>query len=202
MEEVIFLEMNNDRDHLYNMHGDYTYLTEGYYKSLDAELSGRKIRPTTEEALDAYVVPLAVRKAQLSALKTPGYQIVTEKIVPPVLAYPINPFSSKCEIIIEKEDVEKKLKTLTLNGKYAVICQALPADYRIDVMRCILGITLEEEYKEFAAAVFKAFNIPLMRIRAIVTANEYLFSAIEPLSYHELTIKEKKLIEELGSWQR
>lgn len=202
MEEVIFLQMNKDRDHLYNMHGDYTYLTEGYYKSLDAELSGLKIRPTTEEALDAYVVPLAVRKAQLSNLKTPGYQIVTEKIVPPVLAYPINPFSSKCEIIIEKEDVDKKLKTLTMNGKYAVICQTLPADYRIDVIRCILGLTLEEEYKEFAAAVFKAFNIPLMRIRAIVTANEYLFSAIEPLSYDELTIKEKKLIEELGVWQR
>jgi hypothetical protein len=184
------------------MFGDYTYLTGGYYKSLDCELSQIRIMPTTEEALDAYVVPLAMKKAQLSNLKTPEYEIVTEKMIPPVLAYPINPFTSKCEVIIEKEDVEKKLKKLTMNGKYAVICQKLPSDYRIDVVRCILGLTLEQEYKEFAMSIFETFHLPLMKIRIIVTVDEYLFSAIEPLPYDELTLKEKKIIEEMGTWQR
>jgi hypothetical protein len=184
------------------MFGDYTYLTEGYYRSIDYELAQIKIKPTTEEALDAYVVPLAMQKAQLANIKTPEYEIITEKICPPVLAYPINPFTSKFELVSTKDDIKGKLKTLTMNGKYATLCQKLPDDYRIDIIRCILGKTLILEYSEFAMGIFQAFAIPLMKIRVIVTANDYLFSAIEPLLFEELTLKEKKIIEELGIWQK
>ncbi|MCR4442755.1 MAG: RimK-like ATPgrasp N-terminal domain-containing protein [Peptococcaceae bacterium] len=200
--EIILYRLNSDDTYLYNMFGDYTYLTEGYYKSLDCELSGINIRPTTEEALDAYVVPLAMKKAEFSGIKTPVHEIVTEKLTPPILAYPINPFTSKCEVIIEKENMGEDLKRVTMGGKYATICQRLPADYRIDVVRSLLGLTLQKEYTAFAMSVFKAFHLPLMRIRVIVTADEYLFSAIEPLPYDELTLKEKKMLEEMGTWQR
>jgi len=201
MADTDMFRLYNDEEYLNNMFGDYTYLTDGYYKSMDCELSELKVRPTTEEALDAYVVPLAMRKAALNNIQIPECEIITDKLIPPVLAYPVNPFSSKFEVITEREDLNKKLKTLTMSGKYAVICQKLPDDYRIDVIRCFLGMSLEEEYNEFAMNIFRVFKLPLMKIRAIVTADKYLFSAIEPLLYEELTLKEKKKIEEMGTWQ-
>ncbi|MFZ5944168.1 MAG: RimK-like ATPgrasp N-terminal domain-containing protein [Bacillota bacterium] len=202
MSNAILFKLKNDGDFFLNMFGDYTYLTAGYYISLDAELADEKIMPTTEEALDAYVVPLAMEKAKLNNIFTPEYEIVTEKIVPPVLAYPINPYTSKFEVITDSDNLKQKLNTVTMSGKYATLCQRLPEDYRIDIVRCVLGKTLVKEYEEFTQAVFQVFRIPLMKIRVIVTTSRYLFSAIEPLLFDELTLKEKKIIEESGTWQK
>lgn len=203
MSNILFLYKLKENDGTYiNMFGDYTYLTEGYYRTLDAEMEHIKIMPTTEEALDAYIVPLAMEKAKLNDISTPDYEIITEKITPPVIAYPINPYTSKFEIVTTNDDLKKKLNTVTMSGKYATLCQRLPDDYRIDIVRSVLGRTLVTEYEYFARKVFEVFRIPLMKIRVIVTTNEYLFSAIEPLLFDELTLKEKKIIEELGIWQR
>lgn len=202
MNHILLYKLyNNDKIYL-NMLGDYTYLTEGYYKSLDAELENLSIMPTTEEALDAYIVPLAMQKAKINGISTPEYEIVAEKITPPVLAYPINPYTSKFEIAYTNDDLKKKLNTVTMSGKYPTLCQRLPDDYRIDIVRTILGQTLTHEYDEFSLKIFDVFRIPLMKIRVIVTPSEYLFSAIEPLLFDELTLKEKKIIEELGIWQK
>ena len=198
---MLYKLTGNSKD-FYNMYGDYSYLEIGYYISLDCELSKINVKPTTEEALDAYINPLAMQKAQLVGIKTPEYDIVTEKIIPPVLSYSINPFSSKCVIVASQEEVQAKLKTLTMSGKYAAICQKLPDDFRIDIVRCVLGHTLVKECHDFAMTIFEAFQLRLMKIRVIVTATDYLFSAIEPLLFEELTLKEKKIIEELGTWQK
>lgn len=202
MNYMLLYKLNNNNEDFLNMFGDYTYLTEGYYKSLDAELKNLSIMPTTEEALDAYIVPLAMGKAKINNISTLEYEIVTEKITPPVLAYPINPYTSKFEIVNTNDDLKKKLNAVTMSGKYATLCQRLPDDYRIDIVRAILGQTLTHEYDEFTARIFEVFRIPLMKIRVIVTPSEYLFSAIEPLLFDELTLKEKKIIEESGIWQK
>ncbi|MFZ7104913.1 MAG: RimK-like ATPgrasp N-terminal domain-containing protein [Peptococcaceae bacterium] len=201
MSNAVLFKMHNEQDILFNLFGDYTYLTEGYYRSLEGELEGVKIIPTTEEALDAYVVPLAMVKAEMNNIPIPLYEIVTEKIVPPVLAYPINPYTSKFEVITDTNNLKSKLNTVTMSGKYATLCQRLPEDYRIDIIRCILGKSLVKEYEHFAQDLFQVFRVPLMKIRVIVTPAQYLFSAVEPFLFDELTLKEKKIIEELGTWQ-
>lgn len=195
-------KLNTDDDTFFNMHGDYTYLTDGYYHSLDAELRKIKIVPTTEDALDAYIVPLAMEKAKNFLISIPAFEILTDKITPPVIAYPINPYTSKFEIVMEDDDLKRKLNAVTMSGKYATICQKLPNDYRIDVVRAILGRTLIHEYEAFIEKIYSIYKIPLMKVRVIVTHSEYLLSAIEPLLFDELTLKEKKIIEELGSWQK
>ena len=185
-----------------NLSGDYSYLLSGYYDSLDAELAGLSIIPTTRDALDAYVVPIAMEKARAAGLAVPDYEIVTEKLLPPpVLAYPINPFMDKGELIRETDELKQRRKALTMSGKYAVICQKLDLDSRIDVARCVLGKCLTEEYRDFAAEVFGVFRLPLMRVRVIVSAKAYLLSAIEPLPFDSLTLNEKKLLEGLEPWQ-
>lgn len=183
-----------------NMAGDYSYLSDGYYASLDAEFAGHRPLPTSADALDAAVVPIALAKAAAGGLAVPESDIVVDKLSPPVLAYPVNPFSTRFELITDADELERKQRALTMTGKYAVLCQKLPGDYRIDVVRCVLGRSLIEEYRDFAEAAFAIFKLPLMRVRVIVTSDAYLFSAIEPFPWDTLTLNEKKLLQGLGQW--
>lgn len=184
-----------------NMAGDYGYLSTGYYASLDAELDGVAILPTPSEALDAYVVPIAMAKARLAGMLVPDFHIVTDRFPPPpLLAYPINPFSSKGEVLPDAAAIDARRKGLTYTGKYAVLVQELPGDHRIDLVRCVLGRTSVAEYALFAQAVYEVFRVPLMRVRVIVTAKTYLLSAIEPLPFGQLTPEERAELEMQGTW--
>ena len=185
-----------------NLAGDYTYLTSGYYASLDAELAGHKVLPTTAEALDAYVVPLALTKAARAGLSVPEHELVTDRFPPPpILAYPVNPFSSKGELLLDQAAVDARRKGLTYTGKYAVLVQHLPHDHRIDVLRLVLGQSLIPEYQELAWRLFEIFRLPLMKVRIVVTTREYQLSAIEPLPFAELSEDERSKLEGLGRWR-
>ena len=185
-----------------NLTGDYSYLTTGYYASLDAELAGLKVLPTTADALDAYVVPIAMEKAHLAGLPVPTHEIVTDRFPPaPMLAYPVNPFSWKGELLLDDAAVESRRKGLTYTGKYAVLVQHLPHDHRIDIVRIVMGTSLVPEYEALARRLFEVFRLPLMRVRIIVTPKAYLLSAIEPLRFDELMAEERACLEGLGTWR-
>ena len=185
-----------------NMAGDYGYLSHGYYDSLDAELEGLDVVPTSADALDAYVVPIAMEKARRAELPVPAFRITTSRFPPPpLMAYPVNPFSDRGELLLDAAAIGARRNGLTYTGKYAVLCQELPQDYRIDVVRCVLGRTSVPEYEDFAAAVFRTFRLPLARVRVIVTAKAYLLSALMPLPLAQLTEAESALLEGLGSWR-
>lgn len=187
---------------LANMAGDYDYLCSGYYGSLDAELEGLKVMPTAGDALDAYVVPIAMEKARLADLPVPEFQLATTRFPsPPFMAYPVNPFSSKGELVVDAEQLAARRNGLTYTGKYAALCQQLPEDYRVDVVRCVLGRTLVPEYAAFAEAAFQAFRLPLARVRVIVTPKAFLLSAFLPLPLAQLTPEEMALVEDAGAWQ-
>lgn len=185
-----------------NLSGDYTYLTDGYYASLSAERAGMRVLPTTAEALDAYVVAIAMEKARLAGLAVPEHQIVTDRFPPPpLMAYPINPFTLAGELLLDDAAVQARRKGLTYTGKYAVLAQSLPEDYRIDVLRLVLGRWLVPQYQELGAALFQLFRLPLMRVRVIVTPKEYMLSAIEPLPFAQLAQEERALLEGMGRWR-
>ncbi|HZJ10749.1 MAG TPA: RimK-like ATPgrasp N-terminal domain-containing protein [Trueperaceae bacterium] len=184
-----------------NLAGDYTYLTSGYYASLDAELAGLTVLPTTAEALDAYVVPLAMAKAAAAGLPVPEHELITDRFPPaPLLGYPVNPFSSKGELLLDEAAIEARRKGLTYTGKYAVLVQHLPRDHRIDVLRLVLGMSVVPEYEDLAAQLFAVFRLPLMKVRIVVTTRNYELSAIEPLPFGELSRDERGKLEGLGTW--
>jgi hypothetical protein len=185
-----------------NLSGDYTYLTSGYYASLDAELAGMRVLPTTADALDAYVVPIAMEKARLAGIPVPPHEVVTDRFPPPpLLAYPINPFSSRGVLLLDADAVESRRKGLTYTGKYAVLVQHLPGDHRIDVLRLVMGRTHVPEYEEMGRQLFEVFRLPLMKVRIVVTTKEYMLSAIEPLPFGELTAEDRAHLEGLGTWR-
>lgn len=185
-----------------NLGGDYTYLSSGYYTSLDAEQAGLVVLPTTAEALDAYVVAIAMEKARHAGVPIPEYEIALDRFPPtPLMAYPINPFTLQGELLLDEEAVVARRKGLTYTGKYAVLAQKLPADYRIDVLKLVLGRSLVPQYEEFGRQLFETFRLPLMRVRVIVTPKEFMLSAIEPLPFAQLDADERALLEGLGSWR-
>jgi hypothetical protein len=186
---------------LANLIGDYTYLTDGYYHSLDLEQNGEQVAPTAAECLDAYVVPIALSKAARAGIGVPRSQLVTDRFLPPpIVAYPVNPFSSRGELLPDAATIELRRKGLTYTGKYAVLCQALPDDFRIDVVRIVVGTTAVPEYEAFAQAMWATFRLPLMKVRVIVVKDAYLLSGIEPLPLRQLNADERRIVEEVGAW--
>jgi hypothetical protein len=184
-----------------NTWGDYTYLTEGYYRALDLEEKHAHVIPTTAECLDAYVVPIALQKAKRAGIAVPEAQIVTDRFLPPpLMAYPINPFSSRGELLSDRAAIEARRAGLTYTGKYAVLCQVLPEDFRIDSVRVVLGRTEASEHQDFCASLYRTFRIPLMLVRVIVSQGAPMLSAIEPLSYKALSTSERTLLEGAGLW--
>lgn len=194
-------QLDADRPLLLNVGGDYSYLTHGYYRSLDAEQDGMQVAPTTAECLDAYVVPIAMAKAQAAGMAVPRSQVVTDRFLPPpIMAYPVNPFSSRGELLPDAATLENRRKGLTYTGKYAVLCQALPEVYRIDLLRVVVGRCAQPGYEDFAQAAWTLFRLPLMKVRVIVGEEGQMLSGIEPLPFRTLTPEERGFLLEAGTW--
>jgi hypothetical protein len=187
-----------------NLEGDYTYLSDGYYRSMEAEHEGLLALPSPQEAIDAYVVPLALTKAQAAGIPIPSWEISndsTTTIEPPLVAYPINPFQDEGIVIADSAAMGEAVKSLTMSNKYAVVCQDMQPDSRVDTLRLVLGKCLKPEYADLADKLWRTFRLPLARVKVIVTEKQYLFSAIEPLKKEELTQNEKAIIKEAGLWR-
>ena len=187
-----------------NLDGDYSYLSDGYYRSMEAEHEGLRSVPSCEEALDAYVVPLALAKAKAAGIPIPEWEIANDSstsIRPPLIAYPINPFQDEGQVITNPSELAECIKSLTMTGKYAVVCQAMPPDSRVDTLRMVLGRCTKPEYQQLAEKLWQTFHLPLARVKVIVTEREYLFSAIAPLAEDELTLGEQAFVKEAGLWR-
>jgi hypothetical protein len=187
-----------------NLEGDYTYLADGYYRSMEAEHEGLVAIPTPAECIDAYVVPLALHKAAGAGISVPPWEIAQDNSLgfkPPLIVYPVNPYQSGGQLIAEEPGMPETVKSLTMSGKYAMVVQQMTPDSRVDTLRLVLGKCLKPEYSELAQEIWVAFHIPLARVKIIVTEKQYLFSAIEPLPKNELTQNEKALIKEAGLWR-
>jgi hypothetical protein len=187
-----------------NLEGDYTYLADGYYRSMEAEHEGLLAIPSPAEALDAYVVPLALSKAAAAGIEVPPWEIANDAalgIEPPLIIYPINPFQTAGQLIADGALLSEAVKSMTMSGKYAMVVQDISPDSRVDTLRLVMGKCLKPEYAELAEQIWRTFRIPLARVKIIVTEKLYQFSAIEPLPKSELTQNEKALLKEAGLWR-
>ena len=94
--------------------GNYEYLTDGYYECQDAELSGAPgVMPTCADALDAYVVPIALEKAANAGIAVPDWVLTHEYFPVPAVCYGVNPFSRRYAIVRAESERESAAKQLT-----------------------------------------------------------------------------------------
>lgn len=184
-----------------NLAGDYDYLAEGYYASLDVHIQGKAVRPTCREAVDAYVPPVFLEKARAAGLTTPSYYITNGYFEPPVVVDSVNPFMFRQSIVLKAGHQEQIAKSLTRNFKYIICCQEIPSGGRVGWFRCVLGWSVTSRYRTVAAEVWRAFSIPLAKVRVIVQSDGTpLLSGIWPLPFAALTPKEIRHLRQVITW--
>ncbi len=183
-----------------NILGDYRYMSEGHYGSVEAEIAGVKVYPTIKESLDAYVVPLCMERAKAAGIKVPDYYISNGYFEPPAIVYPINPFMKKHSVVYKAGHVKRISKSMTRNYKYAICVQKISEDVAVREYKCVMGNTTCDELSTMAAQVWDLFHLPICSLR-VIENGEIMLSAIEPLPLHELGSKELKLLRKANEWQ-
>ncbi len=183
-----------------NILGDYRYMSEGHYGSVEAEVQGIPVYPTVKESLDAYVVPLCLERCKEAGITVPDYYISNDYFEPPAIVYPINPFMKKHSVVLKAGHVKRIAKSMTRNFKYAICVEKIADDANIREYKCVMGTTTCKELDEMAARVWEQFHLPICNLR-VIEDGVIALSAIEALELHELGSKELKLLRKANEWQ-
>lgn len=190
----------SERCHV-NLAGDYDYLGQGYYASQDLEAAGLSVRPTCQEALDAYVTPVFLEKAQQLGLTTPEHYTTHGDFEPPAIVDSLNPFMSRQSVVRSPAAQERVARSLTRNFKYLISCQSLPPGARVSWFRAVLGWCQPPVYRPLAQQVWTIFHLPLARVRVIVPVKGApLLSGVWPLPADELNAREVGVVHSVVSW--
>ncbi len=188
-------------DVVVNLAGSYGYMEDGYYRSQALELQGRAVFPSTQDILDALVVPIALVRARQAGIAVPGHYISNGYFDPPVLLDPINPFMSGHAVVLRPGRRDQVARSMTRNFTYAMCCQELPAGARVGWFRMVLGWTRDPVYRPMAAALWELFRLPMARVRVIRPPEAPpLFSAMETLLPGALTAAERNRLVEGLEW--
>ena len=190
-----------DEDCLVNLAGKYNYLETPYYAVQDLENEGKEIHPTNKESLDGYIAPIFLEKARLANIPLPAYYITNGFFEPPVIVDTINPFMQRTRFVLKASRQAGVAKSLTRNFTYAVCCQEIPAGARVKYFREVLGWSVSRRHRELAQMIWKAFRIPVARIRILILENgEALLSSIDPLPFQKLNSRELSYIQGKVKW--
>ena len=182
--------------------GNYEYMTEGYFECQDAELAGRAgVMPTCADALDAYVVPIALEKAAKAGIAVPEWILTHEYFPVPAVCYGVNPFSRRHELVTDESARRAVARRLTSNFRYSMCCELVTPDARLAEFRMVCGRTTSPEFAGWADRVFSVFRVPLATVR-VICAETTMLSAIEILPRRVLTPLELEWARELGEAPR
>ena len=181
--------------------GDYEYMTAGYYACQDAELAGRPALPTCADALDAYVVPIALEKAAKAGLAVPEWILTHEYFPVPAVCYGVNPLTRRHEFVTDESARRAVARRLTSNFRYSMCCELVTPGARLAEFRMVCGRTTSTEFAGWADSVFSVFRVPLATVR-VISAGSTMLSAIEILPRALLTPTELAWARELGEAPR
>ena len=197
-----YVAYHYEEDAFVNLAGDYDYLEMPYYVSLDYEMSGKSIFPTSKQMLDAYVTPIFLAKAKASGLPIPEWYITNSYFEPPVVVDPINPFMTRSRKVLKSGRESSVARSMTRNFTYAMCCQELPAGSQVAYFRSVLGWCVSPRFREVSADIWRVFRIPLARVRMVVLKNGgMLFSDISQLPFDKLHKREIEHLEKRVRWQ-
>jgi hypothetical protein len=179
------------------LHGDYEYLSEGYYAAVEAELQGLKALPFSADALDAYHVPIALERVRQAGLPVPEWRLTNDAILPPAVIYGVHPFARTFRVVYTDEEARIAAHQLSRQGKYLLCYQRLPAQARLVEVELILDRTPQVRYALWAERIYMLFHLPLAKLRLIETPDgQAVFSALERLPHKRLSAAACKLLQE------
>ncbi|MEW5700931.1 MAG: hypothetical protein AB1792_01700 [Candidatus Zixiibacteriota bacterium] len=183
---------------LVNVSGNYEYLTEEYYRCQDAELAGAALSsPSCADALDAYIVPVALEKAAMAGLPVPDWFLTNEYFQPPAVVDAVNPFSRRFAVVRTEVECATAAKQLSWNFKYTFCVQRIHEATELVEVRMVAGRTERPDYADWASLVYAVFSVPVAAVRLLRTGPVLQFSAIGMLPWRTLTAQERRWADDL-----
>ncbi|MEM2147640.1 MAG: RimK-like ATPgrasp N-terminal domain-containing protein [Candidatus Bathyarchaeia archaeon] len=182
------------RDCILNVNNDYRYMKLGYYVSLHAEILGNKVVPTTENAVDAYRLPILLVRASKNNVPTMPY-IVTDSVKQimaefkfPIVVFAVNPFSFEGYYVAKNRSaLYRVVKSLSMNYRYAVCAQ--PLNGEMVSCKSFFGRSNIEDASigEIAEKVYKTFNIPICKLHIQYVDGKAHLCSLQPLEMEEIS---------------
>src|SRR5262245_54776262 len=107
--------------------GDYRYLREAYYRSQDAELSGKPMLPSCLEALDAFLTPITLLKASLADIPVPKYRLANDSfsVAAPALVLSVPAFRTKYRLVRDSNSLTAVIDEMSCRQMYPVLIEQL-----------------------------------------------------------------------------
>ncbi|MEM3553888.1 MAG: RimK-like ATPgrasp N-terminal domain-containing protein [Candidatus Bathyarchaeia archaeon] len=194
------------RDFILNINNDYRYMKTGYYVSLHAEILGNDVVPTTENAIDAYRLPVLLVRASKNGTPVMPY-LVTDSVKQimaefsfPVVVFAVNPFSfNGFQTARNRTALYKAVKSLSMNYRYAVCAQPLRGE--IVSVKSFFGECVHEDsnIREIAKKVYETFKIPVCKLHIQRFNGKTYLCGLQPLKMEEITPPDVDMISQIVS---
>lgn len=178
-------EIYSDND-IFILSSEYHYKTEPYYRIVLREAqNGYRITPSSNNVLDAYVVPICLTKAEMAGIPVLEWGVSDSQCSFPSIIYGINYYSdsSKFEVAEDLKSLNMAIKKVTHGGKYPFCFQKLLSNYEIKTFTTLFGKndTKNPEVSELLKKIYEVFGIPVAKIILVYCEEKYYLSSISPI---------------------
>lgn len=194
------------RDFILNVNNDYRYMKTGYYVSLHAEALGNRVIPTTENAVDAYRLPILLVRALKNGVPVIPYIVtgsakqVMMQFSFPVVVFAVNPLSfNGYQTAKNRTALYKAIKSLSMNYRYVVCAQPLYGEmisYKSFFGECEVK---DEGAKEIARKIYETFNVPVCKLHVQLFNGKAYLCGFQPVKYEEITPSDLDVISKMVS---
>jgi len=169
--------------------GDYRYLREAYYRALDSALCGRELLPTCLDALDAFLTPLTLLKANLAGIPVPSHRLADDafSVGPPALVLAINAFQAKYRLVHDSKTLTSAVAELSRRHAAPVVVETLATGDSVREFLAFKGEARAEHDRALAAQFFSVFRVPMAKLVVIEgEAGQRLAAALPVLHARKL----------------
>jgi hypothetical protein len=186
-------------DSILNIQTDYRYMRMGYYVSIQAEIMGCPVIPSSQNTLDAYRPPIFLLRASKRGLNTSPC-VVTDNVKDimfevdfPLLIFPLHPASNGGYRVVNSEgSLYRAVRSLGMNQKYPVCAENLFGD--LIIVKSLLGLTENRIASKIAQGVYDEFKIPICKLVLQVLEGEPFLCSLMSVHSDELTSEDLKIL--------
>jgi hypothetical protein len=187
-----FLE-SSIKDFTLNISNDYRYLKTGYYVSLHAEILGNPVIPSSENAIDAYRIPILLLRASKAEIPVIPYLVTSSvkqmisEIGFPMVVFAVNPFSyDGFRTAKNRSALYRAVKSLGMNYKFAICVQPLKGEM-LSFNSFFGKCEQKENIQKISEKVYETFKIPVCKLHVQTIEDKVYLCGLQPLRKDEIS---------------
>jgi hypothetical protein len=187
-----FLE-SSIKDFTLNINNDYRYLKTGYYVSLHAEILGNPVIPSSENAIDAYRIPILLLRASKAEIPVIPYLVTSSvkqmisEIGFPMVVFAVNPFSyDGFRTAKNRSALYRTVKSLGMNYKFAVCVQPLRGEM-LSFNSFFGKCEQKESIQRISEKVYETFKIPVCKLHVQIIEDKVYLCGLQPLRKDDIS---------------